>query len=454
MIKGLPHTPAKLHAAEWRTLFVLLLIYTLAYLDRQILTLLVDPIRGDLNVSDVEMGFLQGLGFVLFYALCGPFVGWTVDRYNRRMVIFAGVIIWSMSTAASGFANSYTHLLLARFGVGAGEAALLPAAYSIISDMVDKSRLGRAMGIFSLGAIAGGALSYAAGGALITYAGQFSGTDIPVIGAMHDWQLVFLVIGALGLPMAFLAFAFPDPGRRQKAASAAEKAAASSAAPTTAPAHFRRHWRFYAYHFAAFSLFCFLGAATMAWSATYMMREFEWTVGGVGALLGIKTLVAGALGMVGGGVLADWLVRRGFQDAHMRMYIYIMPIMAIAGLVAFLSPDMWVAFAGLVVVGLISPFIAVAAAGLQLATIPERRGMASAGFLLVYNLIGFGLGPAMVALAARMIFGEGDNLGPGLALAFAVLPPLIMILMALGLRPMRAAVADVAEYTARTTELR
>jgi MFS family permease len=192
----------------------------------------------------------------------------------------------------------------------------------------------------------------------------------------------------------------------------------------------------------------------MAWSATYMMREFEWTVGSVGALLGIKTLVAGALGMVGGGLLADWLVRRGYQDAHLRMYIYIMPIYAIAGLVAFFSSSMCVAFAGLVVIGLISPFIAVAAASLQLATIPERRGIASASFLLVYNLIGFGLGPAMVALAARMIFGEGDNLGPGLALAFAILPPLIMILLALGMRPMRAAVADVAEYTARKTDSR
>ncbi len=448
MIKGLPHAPAKLDAAEWRTLVMLLVIYTLAYLDRQILTLLVDPIRGDLDVSDVEMGFLQGLGFVLFYALCGPFVGWMVDRYNRRMVIFAGVIVWSMSTAASGFANTYTHLLIARFGVGAGEAALLPAAYSIISDMVDKSRLGRAMGIFSLGGIAGGALSYAAGGALITYAGQLAGADLPLIGALRDWQLVFLAIGALGVPMAFLAFAFPDPGRRRQTGFAADKAVPAS------PPHFRQHWRFYACHFTAFSLFCFLAAATMAWSATYMMREFAWTVGGVGALLGIKTLVAGAVGMVGGGLLADWLVRRGFQDAHMRMYIYIMPVYAIAGLVAFLSPDMWVAFAGLVVVGLISPFIAVAAAALQLATIPERRGIASAGFLLVYNLIGFGLGPAMVALASRLVLGEGDNLGPGLALAFAVLPPTIMILLALGLRPMRAAVADVAGQTAGGTDPR
>jgi MFS family permease len=443
MNKGLPRAPASLHAAEWRTLGILLLIYTLAYLDRQILTLLVDPIRSHLGVSDVEMGFLQGLGFTLFYALCGPLVGWTVDRYNRRLVIFTGIVIWSFSTAACGFANSYAQLLLARFGVGAGEAALLPAAYSIISDMVDKSRLGRAMGVFSLGSIAGGSLSYVAGGALISYAGHFAGTNLPVIGVLRDWQLVFLAIGALGLPMAFLVFAFPDPARRKRGE------ADNAPTPGLAGPHFAKHWRFYACHFMAFSLFCFLGAAPTAWSATYMMREFGWSVGGVSALLGIKTLAAGALGMVGGGLLADWLTRRGIRDAHLRMYIYIMPVFAAAGMTAYLAPNMWVAFAGLAVVSLISPFIAVAAAALQLATIPERRGIASASFLLVYNLIGFGLGPAVVALASRLIFGEDGNLGPAMALAFAVLPPLVMILMALGLRPMRDAVADVARSEAQ-----
>ena len=435
MTNSLPHGSARLRSAEWQTIIILLLIYTLAYLDRQILTLLVDPIRNDLGVSDVQMGFLQGLGFTLFYALCGPFVGWMVDRHNRRLIIFIGILIWSISTAASGFANSYSHLLLARFGVGAGEAALLPAAYSIISDMVEKSRLGRAMGVFSLGSIAGGSLSYVVGGVLISYVARYADIDLPVIGMMHDWQLVFLAIGALGIPMAFLVFAFPDPGRRDRQLMTGSKAAAVRG-------HFKKHWRFYACHFSAFSLFCFLSAATMAWSATYMMREFGWTVSMVSTLLGIKSMVAGALGMVGGGMLADWLTKRGLQDAHLRMYIFIMPIFAVAGITAFTAQNMWVAFGGIVVLGVIAPFIAVAAAALQLATVPERRGIASASFLLVYNLVGFGLGPAMVALASSMIFGEDGNLGPALTLTFMVIPPFIMLLMALGLRPMREAVAD------------
>jgi MFS family permease len=180
-----------------------------------------------------------------------------------------------------------------------------------------------------------------------------------------------------------------------------------------------------------------------------MMREFDWTVAMVSTLLGIKSMVAGALGMVGGGMLADWLTKRGIQDAHLRMYIFIMPIFAVAGITAFTAGNMWVAFGGLAFLGVIAPFIAVAAAALQLATVPERRGIASASFLLVYNLVGFGLGPALVALASTMILGEDGNLGPALALAFMVIPPLIMLLMALGLRPMREAVADVSESEMR-----
>ena len=437
MTPGPSSAVPQLRPAEWWTLIILLTIYALAYLDRQILTLLVDPIRADLGVSDVEMGFLQGLGFTLFFALCGPFVGWTVDRYNRRLIIFTGIVIWSLSTASSAFANSYGQLLLARFGVGAGEAALLPAAYSIISDMVDKSRLGRAMAIFSLGSIVGASLSYAVGGALVSYVGALDGIALAGFGALRDWQLVFLAIGAVGLPLAFLVFAFPDPGRRRSTTTRALTASASQR-------HFTQHWRFYACHFSAFSLFCFLSAATTAWSATYMMREFGWTPAGVGALLGIKTLVAGALGMIGSGLIADWLIKRGRQDAHLRMYLYILPIHGLAGIIAFLTSNMWVAFAALSVVSLISPFIAVAAAALQLATIPTRRGIASATFLLVYNLIGFGLGPPAIALASRWMLGDNANLGPAMALAFGVFPPVIMILLALGMAPMRKAVADVA----------
>lgn len=437
-----PATPrAAWQGQEWRAIAILLTINTLAYLDRQILTLLVDPIRADLGVSDVEIGFLQGLGFTLFYALCGPFIGWAVDRWRRREIISAGVLVWSVGTTASGFADSYSSLLVARFAVGGGEAALLPAAYSLISDLFDKPRLGRALSVFSLGAIFGSSLSYAVGGALVTLVTRYSGADGGLIAGFEQWQLVFLMIGMVGIPLAFAPFAFRDPPRRKVLDEARTRDGADVS-------HFRRHWRFYACHILGFSLFCSVGAAISAWSATYMMRDHGWSVAQSGALLGLKNLVASGLGMLGAGWLADWLTRRGWSDAHLRLYLFALPVFAVAGLTAFLAKDMWLAFAGLAVVAIFTPFIAVAAAALQMATLPDQRGRVSAAFLLAYNLLGFGLGPAGVAYVSDHLFDGGDSLGAGMALAIAIVTPLVMLLMALGLRPMREAVADVARRTA------
>ncbi|MBK9010368.1 MFS transporter [Novosphingobium sp.] len=423
--------------AERWTIFILLLLYTLAYLDRQVITLLIEPIRRDLGVGDVEMGFLQGMGFTLFFALAGPFLGWMVDRYRRRLIIWAGVSFWSLCTAACGLADTYGELLIARFGVGAGEAALLPAAYSIISDLVEKSRLSRAMATFSLGAIAGGALSFALGGAIIGLVARYGGAVLPLIGPVQPWQLVFLSIGAIGLPLATLVWAIHEPERRR-----------SGGVPGSVSAggmdHFRRHWRFYALHIAGFSLMCMITAAHVAWKATVLIRDYHWRVETIGWSMGLLSLICGAIGMYGSGVLADWLFRRGWRDAHVRIYIFALPVMAAAAALAYSGQSIWLTLAGFAVLGLGSPFIAVAAAALQLTTPPERRGLVSAVFLMVYNLVGFGLGPAAVALVSKLLFGEQGDIASAMAITFVAVTPLAMLCFALAGKPMREAAAAIA----------
>lgn len=424
--------------AERWTIFILLLLYTLAYLDRQVITLLIDPIRKDLGVGDVEMGFLQGMGFTLFFALAGPLLGWMADRYRRRMIIWAGVSFWSICTAACGLADTYTELLIARFGVGAGEAALLPAAYSIISDVVEKSRLSRAMAVFSLGAIVGGALSFALGGAIVALVARLGGVALPLIGPVEPWQLVFLSIGITGLPLAALVLLIREPARRKTAAGP------GTAAPDSL-AHFRRHWRFYALHIAGFSLMCMITAAHVAWKATVLIRDYHWSVETIGWSMGLLSLIFGAIGMYGSGVLADWLFRRGWRDAHVRIYIFALPVMAGAAAIAYSSQSIWLTIAGFAVLGLGSPFIAVAAAALQLGTPPERRGLVSAVFLMVYNLVGFGLGPAAVALVSKLLLGAKGDIAAAMAITFVTVTPLAMLFFALAMKPMRAAVAAIAE---------
>lgn len=421
-------------AAERRLILVLLVLYALAYLDRQVISLLIDPIGRDLGVTDVEMGFLQGLGFVLFFALCGPALGWMADRYSRRWIIWGGVTVWSLCTAAGGLADSYTHLLLARFGVGAGEAALLPAAYSMIGDRVERTRLARAMAIFSVGSIIGGALSYGLGGAVVGYASRFDGAEFPLIGAVHSWQLVFLLIGTIGVPLAFAIFAVAEPVRQKRVVD-------SSGSPRSA-GHFARHWKFYLFHICAFSLLCHVAAAHGAWAATYLIRDYHWTVGQVGSVMAGIGLIGGGIGMYGSGMLADWLFRKGYRDAHLRIYVVAAPVMAAAAVLSYLSSLPLATLGGFVVLALGSPFIAVAASALQLGTPSERRGIVSAVFLMVYNIVGFGFGPAVVALVARRLFA--NDIGSGMALTWVVVTPMIVILMIAGLRPMRRAVDEIS----------
>ena len=415
----------------------LLIFYALAYLDRQIVSLLVDPIRADLGVSDLQISFLQGLGFVLFYTVCGLPLGWMVDRYPRRRIIFWGIITWCLFSVLSGLAQNYTQLLAARFGVGAGEAALLPAAYSMISDAVHRKQVSGALAVFSLGAIVGGSLSLALGGGLAGWAEALGGATLPVIGHVMPWQLVFIVVGLAGFPLAFLIFLVKDPPR-------GGSGVAVPSAPGSMSAHARRHWRFYVAHAAGFSLLGMMMAANAAWSPTFLRRTYEWNIANVGSILGAIHLVGGALGMLGGGFLAGLLYRRGTRDAHLRLYVWAMPIIALAGVAAFQSGNQWLSLAGIAVVAVFGPFIAVAAAALQLSTPPQGRGIASSSFLFVYNLVGFGLGPTVVALLSQQLFaGPEGNIGSALQLTFLVFAPLSALCLTTGFAPMRNAVAEM-----------
>lgn len=416
-------------------LTLLLLVYLVAYLDRQIISLLVEPLKAALAISDVQVSYLQGLAFVLFYTVCGLPIGYLVDRYSRKLIVALGLAVWSGASAAGAFVDSYDELLVARFLVGAGEAALLPAAYSMLGDAFAPARLSRAISVFSLGAIAGGALALTIGGQIAGYATERGGVTLPYLGHFAPWQFVFLAVGSLGLPVLAFFSLVREPARMH------HKAPAANAAPAQ-QAHFGRHWRFYVCHIAGFSLLCTLMAASSAWQPAYLQRSFGFDIRSAGGILGSLHLIGGVAGMLGGGVLADWLQRRGYADGHLRIYIFALPLILIAALAAYGSGRLWMALPGIGVISVMAPFIAIAASSLALATPPGRRGIVSAVFLFSYNLLGFGAGPTIAAWLAGRMPTPGD-LGSALALMFLAITPIVLLLFFLGLKPMRLAVAEV-----------
>ena len=293
------------------SLLVLTVFYAIAFLDRQILTLMIDPIRKDLGVSDFDMSLLQGAVFVIFYAVCGIPIGWAVDRFPRNLIIFVGVAVWSVSTAMCGLGKAYWQLLLARCGVGAGEASLLPSVYSMLSDLYPKERLAGAMAVFSSGAVIGGAISFAFGGFLISLATKSQLGYLPILGVVKPWQLVFIATGLLGLALSSLAILVHEPRRVVVSRVAGGRDDHRSLLQTLAS---RRP--FYACHFIGFGLFALLALGYMVWLPTYLMRTFHWPVVRVGETLGVMSLVGGLVGTLGGGYVVDQLVRRGVRDAH------------------------------------------------------------------------------------------------------------------------------------------
>ncbi|MDE2619083.1 MAG: MFS transporter [Sphingomonadales bacterium] len=181
-------------------LAVFLAAYVLSFVDRQILGLMVDPIRRDLGLSDLQIGLLQGAAFALLYATLGVPFGMSVDRWSRRNLIVGGIITWSVATALCGLAGSFAALFAARVLVGVGEATLSPAVHSYLSDAYPRHRLARAMAIYNLGITLGSGMALIIGGWVVALIARSGMAEIPGLGALQPWQAAFLAVAAPGVP--------------------------------------------------------------------------------------------------------------------------------------------------------------------------------------------------------------------------------------------------------------
>jgi len=194
--------------------FVLMVVYTLSFIDRQILSLLVGSIKRDLAISDTRIGLLQGLAFGVFYTFLGLPLGRIADTRNRKNLITIGVLFWSLMTALCSGARSFTTLFLARMGVGVGEATLAPGAFSLITDSFPKERLGRALSVYSMGIFIGSGLALIVGGAVVDFTVRIPSVTLPVLGLMASWRLTFLIVGIPGLLVALWVYSIREPLRK------------------------------------------------------------------------------------------------------------------------------------------------------------------------------------------------------------------------------------------------
>jgi len=417
--------------------------YTFSFADRFILSLLIEPIKQDLHLSDTKISLLHGFAFAIFYTVMGIPIGRLADNYNRRTIIVWGIAVWSCMTAACGITKGYWQLFAARVGVGVGEAALSPAAYSMIADLFPAQKLGRALSAYTTGAFVGAGLAFIIGGTVIAAITSSPEITLPVIGTIRSWQAAFFVVGLPGLFVAALMYTVKEPLRRFN-----EEAESEFVTVTEVFAYVRARWRLFGAHYLGFSLLGVVFNGVTAWTPAFLSRSFDMSVGQSGPAIGAMILVFSTAGIIVGGWLTDYLVKKGLVDGAMRTgliagiccvpFATAVPfIPTIEGVLVVYAPLLFFASFG----------FGAAAAALQQVTPNRMRGLVSAFYLFFLNLIGIGLGPTITALITDYVFNNDQAVGFSLAIMAGCSGLLAALLLGFGLKAFRA---EVATLTARS----
>ncbi len=420
----------------WYTVTILMLAYIASYIDRQILTQLVDPIRADLGISDFEFSLLHGLAFAVFYTLMGIPIARLADTGSRRVIVATGVTFWSIMSGLCGLASNFWQLFLARVGVGVGEAALSPAAYSMISDLFPKERRGTALGLYSMGVFLGIGIAFILGAFVIGRLDQMGPVTLPVLGTLQPWQMVFVLVGFPSIIIGALMLTTPEPKRRDSLVAAQ---AARGATLSELFTFLGQNRATIATHFVGFSTITLVFNGIITWAPAYFSRVHGVPVAESGTPLGLIVVVFGTAGIFLGGVLADKLLARGRLDAHMLVGVIaaaaLIPIAAILPLIPspFWSMAMFAPFLFFVSF----PFAA-AIAGLQIITPSRLRAQMGALYLFVVNLTGIGLGGTVTASLTDFVFQDDLKLHYSMAIVGGGGAVAALILLLASLKPFKA----------------
>jgi len=391
----------------WYVVVVLMLANTVSFIDRLILSLLVTPIKMELQLSDTQVSLLQGLAFALFYCVAGLALGRLADRTSRKWIVTAGIATWCVMTTLSGTARHYWQLFLYRFGVGIGEGTLSPSAYSLIASYFPRERLSLAIGVYSLGITAGIGLAYLGGGAAIHWVATQGAIVLPGLPALEGWRLVFALVGLLGLPVAVLMLFVREPPRPpgERKANVREVLA-----------HYRREAGRYTCVMFGYGATSITIYAVMTWTPTFYLRHYGATITQAATILGVMALAGGLSGTWLGGLLADRLEQRGDPLAKLRVLYW--------GAIGLLLPAVLAPFmptlTGSALVLALTFFFGAACTGpagafVQSITPPSMRAQFGAIYLLALTLVGATFGPLLTALFTDYVFRDEALLGYSLS---------------------------------------
>ena len=381
-------------------LFVLLIVYIINYVDRQVLSILMEPIRKDLGLNDSQLGLLSGLGFALFYAVAGLPIARLADKTSRKNIIAGSIAFWSAATAVCGLAANFPQLLVARASVAIGEAGAGPAGHSMIADLFPHGKRATALAVFSCGVPIGILVGLLAGGWL---------------NQAFDWRTAFIVVGLPGIAVSLLVFFTlkepPRTGMEPGVVSMGWREALGTLFKIPA----------YNYLVAASALHAFTSYGALQWNPAFMIRVHGLSTAEAGLALGLISGVTGVAGTLAGGWLADRLGRR-----DNRWYAWLPAVMigirAPLFITAYLAPTPAIAIACLILPGFLGNSFTGPVFGTVQTLAPARtRAFASAWTLFIISLVGFGLGPLAIGVTSDALAPAFGVRSLGYAICLAAL---------------------------------
>ncbi len=431
-----PYPSAK---AGWFLVIMLTIAYIFSFVDRYILGLLVEPIKAEFALSDIEIGWLLS-AFTIIYGVVGIFMGWLIDRGRRMWIVSIGVALWSAATVATGMAKNFVQLFIARMSVGVGEATLSPATFSMIGDSFPPERRGKPIAFYSSALPIGAGVASLVSAGIIAWAASGGSQSLPFFGELSPWRFTLIVVGLPGILLALFFLFMKEPVRRP----------APESEQTVGGSGFMDALRYLRDNFALYAgvilIVCCMTA--IAYSQGLLPSTFErtwgWSPQKYALINGIALLIIGPINMMIFGSLSDRMTGKGIADAPLKILYIGFFIMVPSGVLPYFMPSPELAFAILCIntvgIGIVSAIGVTALLGV---TPSQIRGQVVA--LYYFGISQFGsLGPIATGYLSNLVYGE-ENIRYAVAtvpVIFAILP---LVLMPITMRLYREQVARIGE---------
>ena len=417
----------------WYVTFVFLFAFIFSLIDRQILNLLVIPIQNDLLLSDTQISLLQGFAFVITYVLLSVPIGRLVDKFNRIKIMISGVVVWSITTFTCGLSRNFYELLFARMGVGAGEAALSPAAWAVLADYFRPERLSFPISIYLMGPYLGAGLAMILGAYVLDLTSGREAIYIPLIGSLAPWQITFIIVSLPGIIITGLLLSVKEP-KRKNIKSNSEKIPNWSEVIS----FMLLNKRIYTSLHIATPFLVIMLYGLQAWSPTILVRVYDWELSDAGRVYGLIALFFGSTGVISGPFLSKVLKNLSISSSSLKVCVL---GVSLAGISISLLPFQNDSFYALICIAIASFCIplplALVTTIMQEVTPNPMRGVVNGMYVVSTNVIGLAIGPFLVAFGTDYIFNDPNLIAYSLSLVAVIVAPIGSILFCIGIKEYR-----------------